>query len=176
MILLGVTGSISAYKACDIVSTLKKETEINVIMTKSATKFVTPLTFQVLSNNKVYTDTFDEHIPSQINHIELGKKAKLFIIAPASANTIAKIANGLADDMLSSTALALPKHVKKLIAPSMNMEMFLNSITKKNLKSLEEQGYKIIQPQKKLLACGDFGIGALAEVEDILDEIKSVYK
>jgi len=176
MILLGVTGGIAAYKACDIVSTLKKETEVQVIMTASATKFVTPLTFQVLSTNKVYTDMFDEHIPSQINHIDLGKKAKVFVIVPGSATTIARIANGLADDMLSAIALALPKHVKKLIAPAMNVEMFTKEITQRNLKTLEEFGYKIIPPREKLLACGDIGMGALAKNEVIIDEIRNSYR
>ena len=176
MILLGLSGSISVYKACDIVSTLKKEIEVHVIMTEAATKFVAPLTFQVLSKNKVHTNIFDEHIPAEINHIELGKRAYVFIIAPASANTIAKISNGIADDMLSATALALPKNVKKLIAPAMNREMFLNEITQKNIRNLQEMGYEVIAPQKKLLACGDIGIGALAETEVILEKIRDCYR
>ncbi len=171
-ILLGVSGSISAYKAADITSQLTKlGYTIDVIMTRNSTKFITPLTLQSLSKNPVHTDVMEEIAPDKINHIELAKKADLFLVAPASANILAKLANGIADDMLSTVALALKEEVPKFIAPAMNTYMYQNPITQRNLTTLKEVGYHEIDPREALLACGDFGRGALATVEEIVATI-----
>lgn len=174
-ILLGVSGSISAYKAADITSQLTKlGYTIDVIMTRNSTKFITPLTLQSLSKNPVHTDVMEEIAPDKINHIELAKKADLFLVAPASANILAKLANGIADDMLSTVALALKEEVPKFIAPAMNTYMYQNPITQRNLTTLKEVGYHEIDPREALLACGDFGRGALATVEEIVATINEV--
>ena len=132
-IILAVSGSISAYKAADLTSRLKKKGyDVHVIMTEAAQDFITPLTLQVLSKNPVHTDVMEEKLAERINHIDLGKEADLFVVAPASANTIAKLAYGLADNMLTATALALPSTTPKLIAPAMNTKMYENPLTKKN--------------------------------------------
>ncbi|HLQ40602.1 MAG TPA: phosphopantothenoylcysteine decarboxylase [Tetragenococcus sp.] len=168
-IILGVTGSISAYKAADITNELtKKGYAVDVLMSKSAQKFITPLTIQSLSKRIVHTDVMDEPVPAKINHIELAKQAELFLLAPASANIIGKLANGIADDLISTIALALPQDRKKLIAPAMNTHMYENPIVQRNLQTLKEVSYKEIKPRTSLLACGDFGKGALASVEDIV--------
>lgn len=170
-VLLGISASISAYKAADIVSQLKKkEIDVEVIMTQNSTKIIPELTLQVLSKNKVHTEVMAEHIPTEINHIDLAKRADLFIIAPASANMIGKIANGIADDMLSTTALAV-HDIPKIIAPAMNTYMYSNPAMVANLNKLEQYGYSIIEPKTSLLACGDYGKGALADVKDIVDTI-----
>ncbi|KXT87464.1 phosphopantothenoylcysteine decarboxylase [Streptococcus oralis] len=172
-ITLGVTGSIAAYKAADLVSQLKKQGhEVTVLMTPSATQFIQPLTLQVLSQNKVHLDVMQEPYPDQVNHIELGKRTDLFIVAPATANTIAKLAHGFADNMVTSTALALPNHVKKLVAPAMNTKMYEHPATQANLHTLKNYGYHVISPRESLLACGDHGRGALADLETILQNIK----
>ncbi|MGC6769871.1 phosphopantothenoylcysteine decarboxylase [Enterococcus sp. LJL51] len=174
-ILLGVSGSISAYKSADITSRITKMGyEVEVIMTNNSTKFITPLTLQALSKNPVHTDVMEEIYPEQINHIELAKKADLFLVAPASANIIGKLANGIADDMLSTVALALKTEVPKLIAPAMNTYMYQNPIMQRNLKLLIEAGYEEIEPREALLACGDFGKGALADVDTIVAEVNRV--
>ena len=137
-IILAVSGSISAYKAANLTSRLKKKGyDVHVIMTEAAQAFITPLTLQVLSKNPVHTDVMEEKLAERINHIDLGKEADLFVVAPASANTIAKLAHGLADNMLTATALALPSTTPKLIAPAMNTNMFENPIVQDNLKVLE---------------------------------------
>ena len=172
-ILLAVTGSIASYKSADLVSSLKKQGhQVTVLMTQAATEFIQPLTLQVLSQNPVHLDVMKEPYPDQVNHIELGKKADLFIVVPATANTIAKLAHGFADNMVTSTALALPSHIPKLIAPAMNTKMYDHPATQANLKTLENYGYTIISPKDSLLACGDTGRGALANLETILQEIK----
>ena len=136
-ILLAVTGSIASYKSADLVSSLKKQgNQITVLMTQAATEFIQPLTLQVLSQNPVYLDVMKEPYPDQVNHIELGKKADLFIVSPATANTIAKLAHGFADNMVTCTALALPSHIPKLIAPAMNTKMYDHPATQANLKTL----------------------------------------
>lgn len=168
-ILLGVTASISAYKAADLTSQLNKlGYNVTVIMTKNAAKFISPLTLQSLSKNTVYLDVMTEEDPTRINHIDLVKETDLFLIAPATANMIGKLANGIADDMLSTSALALPLDVPRLIAPAMNTVMYQNPIVQKNLTTLKELvGFKEILPREALLACGDFGRGALATIPDI---------
>lgn len=171
-IILAVSGSISAYKAADLTSRLKKKGyDVHVIMTEAAQDFITPLTLQVLSKNPVHTDVMEEKLAERINHIDLGKEADLFVVAPASANTIAKLAYGLADNMLTATALALPSTTPKLIAPAMNTKMYENPLTKKNLDTLHDLGYQEILPKSGLLACGDTGLGALADIDDIIESI-----
>ena len=172
-ITLAVTGSISAYKAADITSQLTKlGLEVKVLMTPAAQKFITPLTLQVLSKNPVGLDVLLEDDPKRIEHIDIGKETDLFLVAPASANTIAKLAIGLADNMVTSTALALPLGTKKLLAPAMNTKMLEHPATQRNLKLLQDYGYQIIQPRDTVLACGDKGSGALASVETIVEAVK----
>ncbi len=174
-ITLAVSGSISAYKAADLTSQLTKAGhEVTVIMTKAATAFITPLTLQALSKNLVHTDIMLEEDPASIKHIDVAKETELFLVAPASANTIAKLAHGLADDMLSAVALAIPAGVPKLIAPAMNTNMYLNLATQDNLEKLARYGYQEIKPREALLACGDFGTGALAELDVILERVKEI--
>ena len=172
-ITLAVTGSISAYKAADITSQLTKlGLEVKVLMTPAARKFITPLTLQVLSKNPVGLDVMIEEDPQRIEHIDIGKETDLFLVAPASANTIAKLAIGLADNMVTSTALALPQGTKKILAPAMNTKMLEHPATQRNLKLLQDYGYQIIQPRHATLACGDQGSGALATVESIVKAVK----
>ena len=172
-ITLAVTGSISAYKAADITSQLTKlGLEVKVLMTPAARKFITPLTLQVLSKNPVGLDVMIEEDPQRIEHIDIGKETDIFLVAPASANTIAKLAMGLADNMVTSTALALPQRTKKLLAPAMNAKMLEHPATQRNLKLLQDYGYQIIQPRHATLACGDQGSGALATVESIVKAVK----
>ena len=172
-ITLAITGSIAAYKAVDLVSSLKKQGHsVTVLMTKAATAFIQPLTLQALSQNTVHLDVMQEPYPDKVNHIELGKETDLFIVVPATANTIAKLAHGFADNMVTATALALPHFVPKLLAPAMNTKMYDHPATQANLKTLEDYGYTIISPKDSLLACGDTGRGALADLETILLEIK----
>lgn len=174
-ITLAVSGSISAYKVADLTSQLTKAGhEVTVIMTKAATDFITPLTLQALSKNLVHTDIMLEENPASIKHIDVAKETELFLVAPASANTIAKLAHGLADDMLSAVALAIPAGVPKLIAPAMNTNMYLNLATQDNLEKLARYGYQEIKPREALLACGDFGTGALAELDVILERVKEI--
>lgn len=172
-ITLAVTGSISAYKAADITSQLTKlGLEVKVLMTPAARKFITPLTLQVLSKNPVGLDVMIEEDPQRIEHIDIGKETDIFLVAPASANTIAKLAMGLADNMVTGTALALPQRTKKLLAPAMNTKMLEHPTTQRNLKLLQDYGYQIIQPRHATLACGDQGSGALATVESIVKAVK----
>lgn len=174
-ILLGVSGSISAYKAADLTNQfVKLGYNVEVLMTASSTKFITPLTLQSLAKNNVHTDVMAEPSPNKINHIELAKKADLFIVAPASANTIAKLAHGLADDILSTVALALNDKIPKLVAPAMNTQMYKNPLTQRNLTILKEVGYIEIEPREAQLACGDFGKGALASPADIITIVTQV--
>ena len=172
-ILLAVTGSISAYKAADLTSQLTKlGHQVKVLMTPAATAFITPLTLQVLSKQAVLVDVMTEEDPKQIQHIDLGKEADLFLVAPASANTIAKLARGFADTIVTSTALALPSEMKKFLAPAMNTKMLDHPATQNNLETLKSYGYQIIPPREALLACGDQGSGALASIETILTTIQ----
>lgn len=164
-ILLGVTGSISIYKSCEIVREfIKADAEVFVVMSQSATKFISPLTFEALTRNRVLTDT-NEEWSSSLNHIDLAKLADVFLIAPATANTLNKLSNGIADNLLLQIALAFNKEI--IIAPSANTNMLSNHYTKTSIKMLKVNDYHIISTQNKLLACGDKGEGALAEPKDI---------
>ncbi|MGT2960199.1 phosphopantothenoylcysteine decarboxylase [Streptococcus caballi] len=174
-ILLAVSGSISAYKAADLTNQLTKlGYDVHVMMTKAATKFITPLTLQVLSKNSVHLDVMLEENPKLINHIELAKQADLFLLAPASANTLAHLAHGFADNMVTATALALPATTPKLIAPAMNTRMYDNPITQSNLETLRKIGYQEIEPRSSVLACGDVGRGALADLTFILNKVEEI--
>lgn len=170
-ILVGVTGGIAAYKSVQLVSDLiKKGYDVEVLMTKNATEFITPLTFSSLTKHNTYVDTFDKHIHYSVEHISLAKKADLFIIAPATANVIAKVANGLADDMLTTTFLACD--CPKIICPAMNTGMYLNPITQANIEKCRLYGMKIVEPVDGLLACGDKGIGKLADIDVMIEAIR----
>lgn len=169
-IVLGVTGSIAAYKIANLASSLVKlHADVHVIMTKNATNFITPITFETLTSNKCIVDTFDRNFNYEVEHISLAKKADIFMIAPASANIIGKIANGIADDMLSTTIMATK--APKIISPAMNTNMFLNPIVQDNLKKLEHYGYEIIQPVCGYLACKDTGAGKMPEPEFLKEYI-----
>ena len=172
-IVVGVTAGIAAYKICQLVSSLKKQgNEVHVIMTKEAEKFVTPLTFQTLSSQKVITDMFTVDYTPDVHHISLAKKADLFVVAPATANIIAKIAHGLADDMLTTTFLA--STCPKLIVPAMNTNMLNNPITQDNIATCQKYGIHIMCSGAGYLACGDVGAGRLPEPEEIEDAIASI--
>ncbi|EMS68996.1 bifunctional phosphopantothenoylcysteine decarboxylase/phosphopantothenate--cysteine ligase CoaBC [Ruminiclostridium cellobioparum] len=172
-IILGVTGSVAAYKAADIANNLtKKGYNVEVIMTGSAREFITPLTFQSLTKNKVYYDMFEEITPKDIKHISLARKADLCLIAPASANIIGKLANGIADDMLSTVVMAM-NNVPVYICPAMNTNMYINPIVQRNIKTLAEFGYHFIEPRESVLACGDLGTGALADVDKIVNTVEA---
>jgi len=171
-IILGITGSIAAYKAVDLANTLTKEGHsVHVIMTKSATKLLSVPTIQTISKNKVYTDTFESYIPSEVEHISMAQKADLFLAAPATANFIAKAADGIADDMLTTVLLAI-RDKPIIICPAMNTAMYENPITKRNIKVLSELGFTFVEPREARLACGDLGKGALADIEEILKTVK----
>lgn len=170
-VVLGVSGGIAAYKACTLTSRLVQAgAEVKVIMTDSAAEFVTPLTFQALSRNPVYTDTFDEKDPKKIAHIDLADWADFFLIAPATANIIGKLANGIADDMLSTTLLATEAEV--YVAPAMNVHMYAHPAVIENMKKLDQFGYKFIEPGSGYLACGYVGKGRLEEPETIIQVIE----
>lgn len=175
-ILLGISGSISAYKAADLTNELTKlGYAVDVLMTRSAQEFITPLTIQSLSKRRVHTDVMEEADPAKINHIELAKRADLFIVAPASANMVGKLANGIADDILSTVSLALEPDVPRLIAPAMNTYMYLNPAVQRNLATLKSDGFVEIEPREALLACGDYGPGALATVDTIIKKITETF-
>lgn len=174
---LAVTGSIAAYKAADLVSLLNKQNHnVTVLMTKAATQFITPLTLQVLSKNKVHIDIMDEEHPSVVNHIDIAKHSDIFIVAPTTADTLSRLSQGAASDIVTSVALALPPGKLKFIAPAMNTNMYTNPLTTKNIDILKSVGYNVIYPKKSLLACGDFGEGALAEIETIARTIDQATK
>ena len=167
-VILGVTGGIAAYKMASVASGLRKAgAEVHVIMTENATKFITPLTFETLTNHRCVVDTFARDFQYDVAHISLAKAADLFLIAPATANVIAKLANGIADDMLTTTVLAA--RCKKLVAPAMNTAMLENPITQDNLQKLRHYGFGIIEPAVGMLACKDVGSGKLPEPETLLD-------
>lgn len=169
-IVVGVSGGIAAYKACDVVSKLKKQGfEIDVIMTKNAQEFVSPLTFQTLSNQTVVTDMFETPSNWNVEHIELAKKADVFVIVPATANIIGKIANGIADDMITTTIMAT--EAKKVIVPAMNTKMYHNPIVQENILKLKRHGYYFIEPVSGLLACGDTGKGKMEDPTVIVEEL-----
>ncbi len=172
-IVLGVTGGIAAYKACEVVSRLKKlGAGVCVVMTKNALEFVRPLTFETLSGNPVVSDTFERPLTWEVEHIALAKRADLFLIAPATANIIAKMAHGIADDMLSTTVLATKAPI--LLAPAMNTGMWTNDATKENVETLKRRGVQMIGPEGGHLACGDSGVGRMSEPVDIVEKAVSI--
>ena len=170
-VLLGVTGSIAAYKIAYLASTLKKRrADVHVLMTKNATNFINPITFETLTGNKCLVDTFDRNFQFQVEHVSIAKKADVVMIAPASANVIGKLAHGIADDMLTTTIMACK--CKKFISPAMNTNMFENPVVQDNLKILEHYGYEVITPASGYLACGDTGAGKMPEPETLLAYIE----
>ena len=169
-VVLGVTGSIAAYKIASLASTLVKlHADVNVIMTKNATNFINPITFESLTGTKCLVDTFDRNFEFQVEHVSLAQKADIFMVAPASANVIGKIANGIADDMLTTTIMAAK--CPKYISPAMNTNMFENPIVQDNLKKLKDYGYEVIEPAVGYLACGTTGSGKMPEPEVLLSYI-----
>lgn len=169
-ILLGITGGIAAYKMANVASALKKTgANVHVIMTKNATEFITPLTFETLTGNRCVVDTFDRNFKYDVEHISLAKQADLILIAPATANVIAKMAHGIADDMLTTVVLAAK--CKKLVAPAMNTAMLENEITQDNIKILKKYGFEIIEPATGLLACNDVGSGKLPEPDELCEYV-----
>ena len=169
-IVVGVTGSIAAYKIASLCSMLKKRgANTTVIMTKNALNFINPITFETLTGNKCLVDTFDRNFQYDVEHVELAKAADVFMIAPASANVIAKAAHGIADDMLTTTFLA--SECPKIVSPAMNTRMYNNPITQDNMKTLEHYGIRVITPATGYLACGDVGEGKMPEPEELLEHI-----
>ena len=169
-VVLGVSGSIAAYKIADLVSKLSKlHCDVHVIMTKNATNFINPITFETLTNNKCLVDTFDRNFQYSVEHVALAKKADVVLVAPATANVIAKMAHGLADDMLTTTVLACT--CPKIVSPAMNTQMLHNPITQDNLDILKHYGFEIIEPATGMLACKDIGDGKLPETDVLLDYI-----
>ncbi|MDD6193358.1 MAG: bifunctional phosphopantothenoylcysteine decarboxylase/phosphopantothenate--cysteine ligase CoaBC [Lachnospiraceae bacterium] len=169
-ILLGVTGSIAAYKIASLASDLKKlGADVHIMMTKNATNFINPITFETLTGNKCLVDTFDRNFQFSVEHVSLAKMADVVMIAPATANVIGKLANGLADDMLTTTVMACK--CKKFISPAMNTNMFENPVVQDNLAKLEKYQYEVIEPASGYLACGDTGAGKMPEPEVLLSYI-----
>lgn len=169
-VILGVTGSIAAYKTASLASALKKlHCDVHVIMTANAVNFINPITFETLTGNKCLTDTFDRNFSFEVEHISLAKKADLVIIAPSSANVIGKLAHGIADDMLTTTVMAC--RCKKLLAPAMNTAMFENPVVQDNMQILKKYGWELIEPACGYLACGDTGTGKMPEPEVLLSYI-----
>ena len=170
-VLLGVTGSIAAYKIAYLASALKKRhADVHVLMTRNATNFINPITFESLTGNKCLVDTFDRNFQFQVEHVSIAKKADVVMIAPATANVIGKLAHGIADDMLTTTIMACK--CKKFISPAMNTNMFENPVVQDNLKILEHYGYEVIAPASGYLACGDTGAGKMPEPETLLAYIE----
>ena len=169
-VVLAVSGSIAAYKIASLASALGKlHADVQVLMTQNATNFINPITFETLTGNKCLVDTFDRNFQYSVEHVALAKRADVVLVAPASANVIGKIANGIADDMLTTTVMACK--CKKIISPAMNTQMFENPIVQDNLKKLEHYGYEVIQPAVGLLACKDVGAGKMPEPETLLEYI-----
>lgn len=169
-VLLGVSGSIAAYKIANLASALKKlHADVHVLMTQNATNFINPITFETLTGNKCLVDTFDRNFQFSVEHVSIAKKADVVLIAPASANVIGKLANGIADDMLTTTVMACT--CKKIISPAMNTNMFFNPIVQDNLQKLTRFHYEIISPASGYLACGDVGAGKMPEPEVLLSYI-----
>jgi len=174
-VILGVSASIAIYKACNLIRELQKQRfNVTVVMTEHAKEFITPLLLGRLSRNKVYSELFDKQADFEIKHISLAQKADLILLAPATANLIGKIANGIADDLL--TSLVMAKRCKVLICPAMDEAMYTNPIVQKNIEKLKSYGYKFIEPEKGMLASGQIGVGRLAEVKAIVEEVKKILK
>lgn len=174
-VILGVTGGIAAYKSCDIIRKLRKSGfNVTVIMTEEARHFITPLTLQTISRNKVYSDMFELPSDWEPEHIALAKMADLVLIAPCSANIIGKLANGICDDLLTCTVISTK--AKIVLAPAMNERMYKNRVVQENIIRLERLGYKFVGPVKGELACGEEGIGHLADADSIVREVKSLPK
>ena len=172
-ILLGVTGSIAAYKMANVASALvKKGADVHVIMTKNATNFINPITFETLTNHKCLVDTFDRNFEFNVEHVSIAKAADVALIAPATANVIGKIACGIADDMLTTTIMACTCPI--LVSPAMNTNMYNNKIFRDNMSRLEEYGYRIIEPDTGRLACGDVGAGKLPSEDILIEAIEKV--
>lgn len=175
-IILGVTGSIAAYKAADLTSQLtKKGFEVVVAMTHGAMEFITPLTMQTMSKNHVYTDVMEELDPNRIEHIDMIKDADAILIAPATANIIGKVANGIADDMVSTLCL-VGHELPIIMAPAMNTRMYNNPIVIENMERLRDRGVQFIEPRSSLLACKDEGKGAMEQVDTIVSIVESLLK
>ena len=171
-VLLGVSGGIAAYKMANVASALRKlGADVEVIMTKNATQFITPLTFETLTGHKCMVDTFDRDFKFEVTHISLAKKADVILVAPATANVIAKMAHGIADDMLTTVVLAAK--CPKLVAPAMNTGMLENPITQDNLATLERYGFTVIPSESGVLACKDVGSGRLPKEEVLIELIKA---
>ncbi len=174
-IVLGVCGGIVAYWAAEIIGALRnREADVHVIMTGNAAKFITPLTLQTLSKNEVVTSMFELPVKLDIGHITYAKKADLILVAPATANFIGKVANGIADDMLTTTIMATKAPV--LIAPAMNENMWDNKIVQENVKKLKKQGYCFVEPEYGEMACGGMGVGRLAKIESIINKLAEINK
>lgn len=174
-IILGVTASIAIYKACDIIRRLSSEGfSVTVVLTPEAEEFIQPVLFQNLSGNKVYRGLFDDLEAWEIEHVSLAEKADLVLIAPATANIIAKIAHGICDDLLTCVCCATKAPI--LICPAMNENMYKNRITQDNIKKLKSLGFRFVEPIKGRLACGRVGMGCLAEVETIIKEVKKALR
>lgn len=175
-VLVGVCGGIAAYKACELVRLLKKDGFfVKVVMTEAATKFVTPLTFQTLSDNPVYWDMFAPR--ENVEHIELTKWADLCVIVPLSANTLSKIALGICDNLLTTVVCALPNKIKVVLAPAMNENMWFNPLIQENIKKIKKvKKHVFLNPVKGELACGVYGEGRMVEPENILKKIKEILK
>ena len=169
-VLLGITGSIAAYKIAYLASALHKlHADVHVLMTENATNFINPITFETLTGNKGLVDTFDRNFQFQVEHVSIAKKADVVMIAPASANVIGKLANGLADDMLTTTVMAC--RCQKILAPAMNTAMYENPVVQDNIRKLQTYGYEVITPASGYLACGDTGAGKMPEPETLLEYI-----
>jgi phosphopantothenoylcysteine decarboxylase len=174
-IVLGVTGSIAAHKAIDLASQLTKDGfSVHVVMTADALRFVTPLPFKTMSRHPVVSDLYDEEEGWKPAHIELADKADLLLIAPATDNVMAKMAHGIADDALTSIALALHPAAKVLLAPAMNGKMWQHAATRQNVATLTQRGVKFVGPDEGLLSCGYEGLGRLAPVEAILEQVRAI--
>lgn len=174
-IVIGMTGGIACYKVCELITHLVREgVNVEVVMTKNATEFITPLTIETLSKHKVITDMFEKKSHVEVEHISLARKADLIVVVPATANIIGKVANGIADDMLSTTIMATP--AKVVFAPAMNNEMYNNVIVQDNIAKLKDYGYYFINPIEGNLACGYKAVGKLANKNTIIENIENLLK
>lgn len=174
-IVIGMTGGIACYKVCELITHLVREgANVEVVMTKNATEFITPLTIETLSKHKVITDMFEKKSHVEVEHISLARKADLIVVVPATANILGKVANGIADDMLSTTIMATP--AKVVFAPAMNNEMYNNAIVQDNIAKLKDYGYYFINPIEGNLACGYKAVGKLANKNTIIENIENLLR